>query len=1135
MQLELAKFFDAKSIARGEKYAREGRVAKLEGLSPDGELSAAVLGSAMYLVDLILTFDAASRLRTIDGMCTCPLGDRCKHMVAVLLTWEIREAHIAVAPPSKTMPADRRQTLPWAVTQWLASIVQATEAQNNPDYPATVRDRLIYVLGTAPEGVSVTAMKASSTANGRLSARATRYDVERLKRQTVRPQFILQTDLEILRDLEAAGVPANGRSASRYSWAPKFVEDGFPDLLPVLRRISATGRGRWGNQDGPFLQEAPAKAVEFQWSGKDGDTQELRMVCAETKKPLIALPVATPLWVDPASGAFGPANTGLSLRQFRAFIRAPKIPPEIAVEVASRLASIGGGAIPTPKAIGVETRQGRDPVPVLRLFGMKGHRRLDGFWRGEKEAVVQPALRLSFDYQGHVAPAKDGNPIRFRDGETIVTLKRDREAEAAALQTLSGRGALQPEILQYYSFGRQAEKGDRVFVDDEWDSELEGMSQVSGPALRFFANHIPELRAAGWRVQVEPSWPYHIVEDPVQVSAHLSRSGGAGGLFDFGLKLRAGEQEMDLAPFVASILETLPADLSEEDLAGPNFERLIAAAPSFVRLPNGHHAPVDLQQLTELMRALLRSLGLMTKIHPAEAGELATLAEALEGCGIPFRGGEALRDLGRRLNAFKTPEAIILPPSVKATLRPYQIEGYGWLSALSDTGFGGLLADDMGLGKTLQTLALLAKRHLEETAARPSLLIVPTSLARAWARQAAEFVPDLKVLVLHGNSRKALFDQIDTAHLVISTYPLLHRDHETLLVRDWEVAILDEAQAVNNPASTAAKRIRDIRASMRLALTGTPVANSLTDLWSLFDWLIPGLLGDRKTFRAQVLTPIEKESNHNVQARLNRRIHPFLLRRTKEQVALDLPAKTEITELIPLGSRQQALYETVRLAMDARVREAIALRGIKGSQITILDALLKMRQACCDPILLKGADHIGESAKRERLVELLAGLVQEGRKVLVFSQFVEMLRLIEADVQAKGWSYEWLTGETVDRDGVVTRFQQGQSPIFLISLKAGGVGLTLTAADTVILYDPWWNPAVERQAMDRAHRIGQTRAVFVYRLVAEGTVEEAILELQARKQALADALFDKRPSEGFNFDQDVITELFRPINLGESS
>lgn len=1133
MPLKWEHFFSASALKRGAIYAREGRVASLEGPSAEGDLSAAVLGSDLYLVDVVLTFDSHGRISRVVGSCTCPLGTHCKHIAAVLYIWQSKQAQIAAPVATRqSAPATSAPKLPLHVTQWLASLGDFPRTSQAADYPPSVRDRLVYVLGLSISGLSMTAMKATVLANGRVSDRATRYDVERLKRQDVRPKFVLRKDLEILRDLEALGLPANGGSASASLWRPKFLENGAPDLLPVLRRIAATGRGRWGDRDGPFLHEDRPREVEFRWQDHAGGAQELRPFCCETNAPLIALPVATPVWLDPATGAFGVMHTDFDPAQIEVLTRAPRIPADIAAEVASRL-SVISSKVPVPKAIGVEVRQGRDPVPILSLFGLRGHRRISEGWRPQKEEVIQPALRLSFDYAGHLASAKSAEALRFQEGDVLVTLKRDTTAETAAISRLKGQGTLPADQLDNYSFGRKAEAGDLVFVDDEWDPDLSDFSQGLNSALRFLATRVPELRAAGWRVEVDTSWPCPMIEEPVQVTAQLGKS-RKGGLFDFGLTLRAGTQEADLGPLVAEILQRLPPDLSEGDIAGPKLDALIAAMPHFLMMPDGRHAQVDIRQLTDLLRVLLRSLGLMSKVHPAEAGELRLLSEALEGCGIPFIGGEALLELGRRLNLLKSPDAIEPPSSVKATLRPYQQTGYAWLSALSDTGFGGLLADDMGLGKTLQTLTLLAKRHLEDKAPCPSLLIVPTSLARAWARQASQFVPELNVLVLQGNARKALFDQIDQAHVVISTYPLLHRDHETLLTRDWEMAILDEAQAVKNPASTAAKQIRGIRARMRLALSGTPMENSLTDLWSLFDWLIPGLLGDRKAFRAQVLLPVEKEGNVQVQARLNRRIQPFLMRRTKEQVALDLPAKTEITELIPLGSRQHALYETVRLAMDTRVRDAIAARGIKGSQITILDALLKMRQACCDPKLLKDAAHVTESAKRDRLMELLEALVQEGRKVLVFSQFVEMLRLIEADVVSRGWSYEWLTGETVDRDGAVTRFQEGKAPIFLISLKAGGVGLTLTAADTVILYDPWWNPAVERQAMDRVHRIGQNKAVFVYRLVAEGTVEEAILALQSRKQALADALFEGRTSEAFEFDQEAIAELFQPVGKGLS-
>ena len=309
--------------------------------------------------------------------------------------------------------------------------------------------------------------------------------------------------------------------------------------------------------------------------------------------------------------------------------------------------------------------------------------------------------------------------------------------------------------------------------------------------------------------------------------------------------------------------------------------------------------------------------------------------------------------------------------------------------------------------------------------------------------------------------------------------------------------------------------------------------NNLKEFWALFDWLVPGLLGDRKGFNARFRTPIEKGGSLAAQQALNARVRPSLLRRTKDMVAAHLPEKTIITKTITLGKKERALYETIRLSLDARVRAAIAAKGFGATRITILSALVKLRQVCCDPALLDTpeAEKIKESAKRSRLMELLGDLIAEGRRVVVFSQFVNMLELIRSDIEARGWDHAWLTGDTRDRDGAVSRFQQGKTPVFLISLKAGGggVGLTLTAADTVILYDPWWNPAVERHAMDRAHRIGQNRSVFVYRLVAEGAVEESILALQERKQALADALFEEKGGSPLGLDEADIAQLFRPL------
>jgi SNF2 family DNA or RNA helicase len=341
---------------------------------------------------------------------------------------------------------------------------------------------------------------------------------------------------------------------------------------------------------------------------------------------------------------------------------------------------------------------------------------------------------------------------------------------------------------------------------------------------------------------------------------------------------------------------------------------------------------------------------------------------------------------------------------------------------------------------------------------------------------------------------------------VITTYPLLARDHAVLAAQAWHVVVLDEAQTIKNPLATTSKLARTLQARQRLCLSGTPLENHLGELWSLFDFLAPGLLGDSKSFGRRFRAPIEKGGDAERQTLLAQRIAPFLLRRTKAEVASDLPPKTEIAETIEMAEPQRAIYEAIRLAMHAKVREAVAKRGLAGSGIIILDAMLKLRQACCDPRLVKLATAKAAkagSAKLERLLEMLPQLLEEGRRVLLFSQFTSMLALIEAELARLALPYVLLTGDTRDRATPVRRFQGGEVKLFLISLKAGGVGLNLTAADTVIHYDPWWNPAVEDQATDRAHRIGQDKPVFVHRLITAGTIEEKMDVLKQRKQALA--------------------------------
>lgn len=388
---------------------------------------------------------------------------------------------------------------------------------------------------------------------------------------------------------------------------------------------------------------------------------------------------------------------------------------------------------------------------------------------------------------------------------------------------------------------------------------------------------------------------------------------------------------------------------------------------------------------------------------------------------------------------------------------------------------------------------------------------MPTSLIPNWLDEAQHFTPQLRVLALHGPGRTRHFADLDQYDLVLTTYALLPRDLGHFTAQPWHLLILDEAQNIKNANSKAAEAAREIQANQRLCLTGTPMENNLGELWSIFHFLLPGWLGDSKTFSRDYRTPVERHGDVERMAHLAARIKPFLLRRTKEQVARELPAKTEIVQWVELSDAQRDTYETVRVAMDRKVREEITRNGAARSQIVILDALLKLRQVCCDLRLVKSiaprTTH-SDKGKLGSLMQMLDELLSEGRRILLFSQFTSMLELIEQELHKRGVRYSLLTGETRDRRTPVQQFQSLQTPLFLISLKAGGTGLNLTAADTVIHYDPWWNPATENQATDRAYRIGQDKPVFVYKLITRGTVEEKIQKLQQEKAALAAGLLE---------------------------
>lgn len=462
--------------------------------------------------------------------------------------------------------------------------------------------------------------------------------------------------------------------------------------------------------------------------------------------------------------------------------------------------------------------------------------------------------------------------------------------------------------------------------------------------------------------------------------------------------------------------------------------------------------------------------------------------------------------LREKIHSFKEIRLVPEPKGLRASLRSYQLQGLAYLNFLSEYGFGGILADEMGLGKTIQTLAFI--QHMVESKLEgPNLIVVPTSVLPNWDREAEKFVPDLRRLIIYGTHRENMFRQIADSDLVITTYALLRRDLEEIQKFEFNTVILDEAQNIKNPNTITARSVRRLAARMRLCLSGTPIENNLFELWSLFEFLMPGFLGSQHAFQRGIVRPI-KDGDTETLEYLRIRMRPFILRRTKSEVAKDLPPKVESVTCCALEEAQAELYAAVAHKLRDQVLADVDEKGMAKSQMSILDALLKLRQICCHPRLLKidmpGFSNNLPSGKFEAFKDMVMEIVEGGHKVLVFSQFVQMLQIIRQWLSFSEVPFCYLDGASKDRFEQVDRFNNSPDiPIFLISLKAGGTGLNLTSADYVIHYDPWWNPAVESQATDRTHRIGQQRQVFSYKLICQNTVEEKILRLQESKRNVA--------------------------------
>ncbi|NRA34474.1 MAG: SNF2 helicase associated domain-containing protein [Polyangiaceae bacterium] len=556
-------------------------------------------------------------------------------------------------------------------------------------------------------------------------------------------------------------------------------------------------------------------------------------------------------------------------------------------------------------------------------------------------------------------------------------------------------------------------------------------------------------------------------------------------------------------------------------------EQCLREGRKYVRLSDNSFAPLDADRVKSLMD---REIELMSaeskagKLPLSQAGRVQELLAQADSANI----AAGTKQLFKKLESISNIKAIKKPAGLKATLRPYQKQGLAWLRFVHDMSSGGVLADDMGLGKTIQTIALFLslKPDIKNFKA---LIVAPTSVVNNWKREIERFAPSLTTALWHGAGRKEQKDELSAANIIITSYALLRRDIDFLKNLKLDYAILDEAQNIKNPYSATAQAAKDLTATRRLALTGTPIENRLTEIWSIFEFVSPGLLGPLKRFEEKFARPIDQGDSKKA-ARLRAVIHPFILRRTKNEVAKDLPPKIESNKIIDLPKEQRAVYTQLMREVRAQVMGEVENKGLAKSQIHILAGLTKLRQAACDPRLLglpRQFSH-DDSGKLAVLRELMTECESGGHKVLIFSQFVQMLKLVRSALDEDKVRYEYLDGSTTNRQAVIDRFQEDPTvTAFLISLKAGGSGLNLTAADTVIHFDPWWNPAVEDQASDRAHRIGQRKVVTVYRLVAAGTIEEKILQLKDKKRQLVASVLTEDSGGAKKLTKMDLDDLFR--------
>ncbi len=1048
------------TFQRGRDYAQRGFVTALAAHGERNVLLGTVSGSRSHAYQVVITPDRIGPgiIPHWSGSCSCPMGWNCKHCVAVVLT-----ARARVGSPTSTRPV---------VPGWeraLASFAAPSGSEDQKPVPELALELNVVASGpqryagggNQPRLLHVRPLRQG--ARGRwVKTGASWADLERYgaDRQYRADQVRVLTELLQLHRLAVA--------SSVYSWGPPevFLDGLNGQVWPLLQRVRDTGiallstdERRVSVEPSPLTVTADLdrdRGLRLQVQVIDGDGQPVTDEVLVLGEPVhgVAVRTETALRLHPLTGPVP--------REIVELLLAGKV---LTVPAADQERFLSGYYPGLRRAIPVTARSGRVELPEL----------------GRPNLV----LRVSFGAE-HVAQLSW--LFRYRVGSTSTEIPvgsaapnpvRDHRAERVALDALSETDMLTPcpALLSTDAAGR---------VDVVPALVLAGMdtarfAQTVLPALQ--STSAVEVELTGQLLDYQPATAEPVVELAVRDRADDS------DWFDLSVAVSVDQQDVPLADLIT----------------GPTLGQ------DHLLLRSGTYFPLTSPSLDQLRKLLAEARDLTDPVSGSMRVSLyqAGLWEQLVALGVVAEQSAAWQQrVGALLSgpgagtSPATPPAV--PDTVQATLRPYQAEGFGWLRVLWQAGLGGVLADDMGLGKTLQTLSAIAAARKDD-ASDPVLVVAPTSVVSTWVSEAARFAPGLRVVAITETGRRRAASSVAAlaadADVVVTSYTLVRLDEAEYRAVAWQALILDEAQFVKNYRAKTYQCVRRLQRSVTLAMTGTPLENSVMDLWAILSLTCPGLFPSPEHFIQEYRKPIEAGTGAAQLESLRRRIRPFVLRRTKNEVEADLPAKTEQTLMVPMSPTHRRSYD--RLLQRERQRVLGLLEDLPRNRVAVLAALTTLRQAALDPALVDPTYQAATPpAKIDLLVEHLHELTSEGHRALVFSQFTRFLHRVRTRLSEEGIDSVYLDGRTKDRAAVVASFREGSAPAFLISLKAGGFGLTLTEADYVYVLDPWWNPAAESQAIDRAHRIGQTKPVMVYRLVSQDSIEGKVVALQERKRDL---------------------------------